>query len=370
MTIKAAADVKFIDDFDGLQAFCKRVEAHAWIAIDTEFLREKTYYSQLCLIQVATLDDIACIDPLTLNELEPLTELFTSPDLLKVLHSGGQDMETLSQTLGSMPTPIFDTQIGAALLDEGEQISYAALVKSMLDIELPKSQTRTNWARRPLSESQLSYAADDVRYLRDVYLKEVAALNALERLDWALDESAKLEQIGSTDTLGAGLLKKVKGQHMMSVMARAVIREIALWRENLAQEKNLPRKWVLPDQLLLDIGSHPVTEKKDLIEIPSITDKQIARYGDQLVGCVKSVYQHDESHWQSLLQRTQVNPAQQVEIKRLQKVVEIAANTHGIAQSLIASRKELERLVLDGAEIPLLSGWRAELVGPIEASAS
>lgn len=358
-------DGSYIDQTEELIEFCRRATEHSWIAIDTEFLREKTYYSQLCLIQIATQDEIACIDPLSIDDLAPLNALMTNTSVLKVMHSGGQDMETLYQTLGSMPTPVFDTQTAAALLGEGEQISYAGLVKSLLDIELPKSQTRTNWAKRPLTESQLAYAADDVRYLRDVYLKEVASLKVQNRLEWATQESRKLENVALYEPEPSGLLKKVKGQHLLPLIARAVVYELANWRELLAREKNLPRKWIIPDQVLLDLGTQPVTDVAALAEIPSLTEKQITRYGEQLVTCTKSALAYDESHWQSILRRTHITPAQQAEVKRLQKIVEQAATEHNIAQSLIASRKELEHYVLDGADIPVLHGWRLEVVGPL-----
>ncbi|MGV6816882.1 MAG: ribonuclease D [Thiotrichales bacterium] len=366
MTSINTAETQFINQPDTLKAFCERALKHNWVAIDTEFLREKTYYSQLCLVQIATLDEIACIDPLALNDLAPLEQLLTSPDLLKVMHSGGQDMETLIHTLGSVPTPVFDTQIAAALLGEGEQISYAALVKSLLNIELPKSQTRTNWAKRPLSESQLQYAADDVRYLCDVYLRETDALRALDRLDWALEESARLEKSGDLETQGIGLLRKVKGQHLMPVMARAIIRECALWREQIAQKRDLPRKWILPDKVLLELGETPVTETRDLKRIPSLTSKQISHYGEQLIACIKKVYEQDEAHWLNVLRPNKVTPEQQSEIKKLQKIVEKAARENNISQSLIASRKDLERYVLDGEDILLFSGWRKILVGSLE----
>ena len=195
----ANADILYIDTPSGLDAFCTQIKTADWIALDTEFLREKTYYPKLCLLQIATPDTVACIDPIALDDLSPLLEIIFDEDIIKVMHSGRQDMEIFFNIHGRPPSPVFDTQIAALLLGYADQIGYANLVREMLGVELDKLHTRADWSLRPLSADQLQYAADDVVYLADIYQKMIAQLTAMGRLAWLNED---FERLASPDLYG------------------------------------------------------------------------------------------------------------------------------------------------------------------------
>ncbi|HFD86962.1 MAG TPA: ribonuclease D [Gammaproteobacteria bacterium] len=346
-----------------LNELCERLSGKPWIAIDTEFLREKTYYPKLCLIQLASEDEIACIDPLKITDLAKFSELMVNPEVTKVFHSAAQDMETLQQTIGRLPTPIFDTQIAAALLGQGDQIGYAALVEKLLDIRLPKTQTRTDWSRRPLSSDQLHYAADDVRHLREIYKLQQPLLEQLGRTDWEREESAKLEIPEKYRPQPSLLLRRVKGQHGLSTRERAIIRELALWRETIAEKKNLPRKWILSDNTLVEIAQAELESRDDIGSIKSLTPRAVNQYGKQLFEITSRIRSLDNDAIKQLIPHQTLTAAENNRVKKIQKkLAEIAAET-GITQSLIASRKDIEHLVQGDRNIPLMESWRYDIAG-------
>ncbi len=357
-------DTQLINTAQALTSFCEQASSSDWLAVDTEFFREKTYYPQLCLVQVATAETIACIDMLGIENHTALAQLLTAQPVLKVFHSAGQDIEALSQTLGAYPNVIFDTQIGAAMLGLGEQISYAALVRQLLDIELPKSETRTDWTQRPLSTAQLHYAADDVRYLRAVFLQERSELQRLGRLAWAQEESLRLLEPSLYDPDPATLLKKVKGQQQLDARQRAILQTLAVWRETYARRKNLPRKWVLSDQAMLELTQLDTSTISSTQTLPKSTQKVIARYGKQLLPLIQSVTQADAQQWSQLAPPPAPTPEQLQQIKAWRRIVNKVSEEQKIAPSLLATRKALEQLVISKEKIPLLQGWRLELIRP------
>ncbi|HED17598.1 MAG TPA: ribonuclease D [Gammaproteobacteria bacterium] len=185
---------EYIDNDATLKNFCDELQQHDTLFLDTEFIRETTYYPVLCLIQVATAEHSACIDPITINDLSPLMDVLYNAKITKVVHAGRQDMEILFQLNGKLPSPLFDTQIAAAFLGYGEQIGYGELINRELGVQLDKSHSRTDWKKRPLSTAQVEYALDDVRYLAKAYPRLVEKLQSLRRLQWVQEESAGLEQ--------------------------------------------------------------------------------------------------------------------------------------------------------------------------------
>ncbi|HEY3488340.1 MAG TPA: ribonuclease D, partial [Gammaproteobacteria bacterium] len=184
-----------ITDAAALERLCTELANNPWLVVDTEFIREKNYYPKLCLVQIGNGDTLACIDTLAVKDLTPLCELLADPRCIKVFHAAGQDLEIFYYLTGAVPQPIFDTQLAAAFLGHGEQIGYANLVKTLLDVQLDKSHTRTDWSRRPLSSGQIEYALDDVRYLRDIYLHLRQALVQAGRLEWADEDSKALTAV-------------------------------------------------------------------------------------------------------------------------------------------------------------------------------
>ncbi len=352
-----------IDDQTALRDLCHRLGEKPWIAIDTEFLREKTYHPKLCLIQVASDEEIACIDLLAIDELDSLIDLLTDADVIKVFHSASQDMEALLYSFGTTPKPIFDTQIAAGLLGQGDQIGYAALVEKLLDVKLPKSQTRTDWSRRPLSPDQLRYAADDVHYLRQIYLLQREALTQLGRLDWALADARTLEDPEKYRPQPSAVLRRVKGQHQLPLRQRAIIRELALWREQQAIDRNLPRKWVLSDHALLELAQHPPANLEQLKAIDAIPTKTASRHGHRLLEIVENVLAMDDAEVARLVPQKKLTPEEIRQVKAVQKCLAEIGEKENLNPSILASRKEIEHLVQLDDDIPLMQGWRYDVAG-------
>jgi len=346
-----------------LNDLCERLRQKAWFAIDTEFLREKTYHPKLCLVQVASDDEIACIDPLAIDDLASFKALLTDPGVIKVFHSASQDMETLLHDLGVLPLPLFDTQIAAGLLGQGDQTGYAALVERLLDVKLPKSQTRTDWSRRPLSAEQLRYAADDVVYLRQIYPLQRERLERDGRLDWVLEDSAALAVPEKYQPQASAVLRRVRGQHQLPLRQRAIIRELALWREQQAARRNLPRKWVLSDNALLDLAQHPPRSLAQLRAIDSIPARTASHNGKALLEIVKRVQALDDSEISRLVPQKKLTPTETAQVKAVQKKLAEIGKAEGINPSLLASRKDIEHLVQLDDDIPLMRGWRRQVAG-------
>ena len=242
-----AHTILYIDTADALDSFCGMLRAADWIVLDTEFLREKTYYPKLCLLQVATPDSVACIDPLALDELTPLLEILFDEGITKVMHSGRQDMEIFYHLAGKLPSPVFDTQIAALMLGYPEQVGYASLVKGELGIELDKLHTRADWTQRPLSDDQIQYAADDVIYLVEIYQRLSEKLATLGRRDWLLEDFQRLTDADLYDNPPADAWQKVKGGNRLRGDSLSIMQALAGWREQVAQQKNRPKGWILRD---------------------------------------------------------------------------------------------------------------------------
>lgn len=364
-------DIQLIDNEPQLKALCERLSSKPWLALDTEFLREKTYHPKLCLIQVASDDEIACIDPLSIGDLDCFNARLTNPGITKVFHSASQDMETLLHDLGVLPTPLFDTQIAAALLGQGDQISYAGLVEKLLGKHLPKTQTRTDWSRRPLSSEQLTYAADDVRYLRKIYLMQYSELSENGRLAWVKEDCQALVSAEKYQPQPSAVLRRVKGQHQLPVRQRAVIRQLGLWREQQALKKNLPRKWILADDALLEMAQLPIKSEADLNSTSSVPKKTVERHGTELLKIIAQTRALDDKEITKLVPQQKLSPAQTAQLKQIQKKLADIAAENGLKPSILASRKEIEHLIQLDNDIPLMRGWRYELAGrEIEAMLS
>lgn len=254
----------YISTNEDLTAFCKRARAFSAIAIDTEFLREKTYHAKLCLVQVATPDECVVIDPLAIDDLGPLAELMTDVDTLKVFHACSQDMEVLCHALGSVPAPIFDTQVAAGFLGERAQCSYHNLVSTFCGVSLPKTESLTDWSRRPLSPKQIEYALDDVRYLIDAYRVIESKLHSLGRTAWVRDEIRPLADPVHYRSDPRAAFKRVKRVNACTRRQLAVARELASWREQRAETRDIPRKWVMSDEVLLALCKRAPQTVEDL----------------------------------------------------------------------------------------------------------
>ncbi|MHB8453277.1 MAG: ribonuclease D [Acidiferrobacterales bacterium] len=365
----------FIASNTELAEVCAELRAQAWIALDTEFMRERTYYAQLCLVQIGTPDLIVCIDPLSLDDLTPLLEVAYDPRVLKVMHAARQDMEVfcdLHRTNGkggtndnraapSVPRPVFDTQIAAAYLGYDDQIGYGALVKEITGVVLDKSHTRTDWTARPLSAEQLRYAEDDVRYLRDVYLHLALKLDETGRREWPNRDFAHLGDPLLYENDPRQAWQRIKHGHRLDQHTQLVLRELAAWRERAAQLSNLPRSWVLRDTMLTELAQKKPRDATGLASVSGMNEGALRKWGNQILAAIA---QGDTVNNDTLWQTPAVLTTEQMQIyRRMTAQVDKIAHEQRISPAMLGTRREIQRLVLGDLSVDLLSGWRREMIG-------
>jgi len=361
MIPKPPEHVATITDATVLAAFCDRMLARDWIAVDTEFLRESTYYPKLCLVQIADLEEIGLIDVLAIDDLSALAELLINPRVCKVFHSAEQDLEVLSQRFGPVPAPLFDTQLAAALVGQDDQMGYARLISALLGVDLPKGHTRTDWTKRPLPDGALDYAADDVRYLAVAYEVLRAKLTELGRENWLEDDMIVLAtpERFTVDTTRAW--RRLKQWHRLDGAGQQVLAQLADWREREAMASDRPRKWILADDAVYDIARRRPRTRADLEAIHSIAPKTAARHGQALLDCVVAA---DVSGNEPLAPTPQPpTAAEKSLIKTGMDILAERAGTLDIAAASIASRKEIAAIVAGDRDTRLLTGWRAQAAG-------
>ena len=348
---------------DELQQCCAALANSTFLALDTEFLREKTYYSKLALIQVANESSTYVIDPLALDNLDDFLELINNPDVIKVLHSARQDYEIFYNLQGHLPKPIFDTQVAASLLGYGEQIGYANLVKNLLDIEVDKSQTRTDWTRRPLNQKQLAYAASDVIHLAEIYPIMQQKLNDLNRADWLTNDFKQLTNISCYQIDQRSLWKKIKSANRLPARKLSIVQELADWRESQAIKRNLPRKRAMSDDVIVDIANQQPQTIAELREIRQINPRLNEQDLKQLLQCVNAGLDKPESEWPRFSRIHKPSTEQSAIVDILSAIVQLKASENSISPAFICSKKELVKLVCGDADSNLYQGWRKMLVG-------
>jgi len=349
----------YIDSDEQLIAFSREIASAEWMAVDTEFMRERTYYAQLALIQVASNNSFALIDTPALSSLAPLREVFSRDNCLKIMHSASQDMEVLDQSLGVMPAPLFDTQIAASFLGEADQIAYAAIVKQRIGVDLDKDQTRTNWLQRPLSPAQVGYAEADVLYLYELYDQLIAELKAGKRLEWAKVESQSLGEKMRQASEPELAWQRLKGLSRLRPEQQHIAKALASWREHRAQQRDLPREWILSKQALIGIAKAQPQSMRELGNIEGLNPKVAQRIGKQLL---KVVAEMPSGDYQPLVP-ADLSAEQRGLAKRIMARLRAIGEAQNIAPSLIANRSSIERLVAGERDLPLLKGWRAEVAG-------
>ncbi len=355
--------VRYIDTEAELSLLCDILVKSDWIALDTEFIREKTYRPQLCLIQVATEDVIACVDPIALENIDPLLDILYRDDITIVLHAASQDLEIFHLLRDALPTPIFDTQLAATVLGYGEQIGYANLVKQCLDISLDKAHSRTDWARRPLSEGQINYAADDVRYLRQVYHQLVQELADKGRTHWLKEEFTRLTNPATYRPDPSNIWRKLRGGGRLKGVQLAILQTLCEWREHRAIDSDRPRRWILKDDILLDLARIQPDSPDQLKQIRGLEEGAIKRHGDTWLGLIKKVQASPQDSWPVLKKSQILSSEQEATSDILMGLLRKYSAEHNISPAAIATRKEIDKLVIGEQNIPLLQGWRKDIIG-------
>jgi len=331
----------------------------AAVGVDTEFMRERTYYAQLCLLQLGTPGLSVCVDPLAIQSLDPLRPLMSASATCKILHAARQDLEVLAPVVGNV-APVFDTQVAAALVGFPAQVGYAELVSRIIGVELHKSQTRTDWSRRPLSAAQLDYALDDVRHLPPLREALGERLERLGRKDWFDEEMALLAgESYSVDPDLAWL--RIKAFTDLDPDRQRLARQLAAWRERRAISSNRPRGWILPDAALRDIVLQVPRDRRDLAGLRELPEGIRANSGPQLLELISAAAVPDPAA--PLPPRRRPDPQQLELVARLADATRRIGAALELAPEILATRRELERLANGHRDGPLLRGWRREVVG-------
>jgi len=349
-----------------LRDFCRTLKNVEFITVDTEFLREKTYYPKLCLIQVSGPDkEAAAIDPLADDiDLAPLYELLFDDSLLKIFHAGRQDMEIFFNLNGKIVYPLFDTQIAAMVCGYGDQVGYETLVREIAKVQMDKSSQYTDWSRRPLSQKQLDYALGDVTHLCDIYLKLRAELDKRGRTEWVFQEEDILLDPATYEMPLEDMWKRIKIRSPKP-KTLAVLRELAAWREEKAQKRNIPRGWVMRDEILAEMAAQAPQSVKDLKKIRNLSDDMAeSGTGEHLITVIKKGLASPQNSWPSVKKRKPPTPEISAKIDILKMLLKIQAATNDVAPKLIISNSDLERLATeDKPDITALKGWRYEVFG-------
>ena len=356
-------EILYVDNNEKLQKLCENIKNAPLLILDTEFIREKTYRAKLCLIQIATDDIIACVDPIALKDLTPLMAIINDKNKLKVLHSARQDYEIFYDLNKELPQPLFDSQLAASLLGYGEQVGYGPLVNKILGVQLDKAHTRTDWSKRPLSQAQIRYASDDVYYLRKLYPLLKEQLITQGREDWLNEEFDSLCNPELFVTLPKDAWKKVKGINRLRPRQLAAAKNIAEWREEIAIKKDRPRRWILADDILLAAAQLLPKNMSELESIVNIKKTTIDSSGETILNCVQKALKLDDSNLPATTKPKRLTADQEIVADLLMTQLKIVANEQNISPANIANRKTIEKIIYGETDIPLLKGWRYQLAG-------
>ncbi len=359
----------YITTADQLKEFCENLQSADVLAVDTEFVRERTYFHRIGLIQVGGAGHFGAIDPIAITDLTPLLELMKAPTKVKVFHAARQDLEILVRLCGQVIPPVFDTQIAAALVGWGAQISFAKIVYKALGKKIHKSETYTDWCRRPLSDSQIEYAIDDVRYLMPVYEKLMERLKKMGRLDWVQGEVNNWED-PNTFALPDPYKRFMKIKNLRSLRPRnlTVLQEIAAWREGEAVKRDCLAKAIIRDETLLEIARKAPKDEKGLSGIRGFYQKELSKSGTSILSAIGKAMEVPESELVELPESNGHATTRGVE-ELLSAYVQIRSEELKIEPSILADRKQIHSFVAhfeqkeDMEEHFLFQGWRKELIG-------
>jgi ribonuclease D len=350
-----------------LAAFCERLAGAELIAVDTEFMRERTYWPKLCLVQVAGPSEAAAIDPLAEGmDLAPLFALMRAPETLKVFHAARQDLEIFHRLMdGTLPKPVFDSQVAAMVCGFGDQVSYETLVGKLAKARIDKSSRFTDWSLRPLSSRQIDYAIADVVHLVPVYRKLAARLQQSGRADWLAEEMATLTNPATYAVDPLLAFRRVKSRSGNGRML-AVLRELAAWREREAQTRDVPRAWVLRDEALLEIAHHTPMTPDDLARTRGLAKKFAeSATGADVIAAVARGLGVPETECPETDVRREIPRGVAAVADVLKVVLRMKCDEADVAQRLVASSDDVEQIAALGeeAEVPTLQGWRRQVFG-------
>ncbi|MCP8463615.1 ribonuclease D [Pseudomonas sp. ZM23] len=363
----SALDIQWIRDDASLASKCQYWKELPYLALDTEFMRVDTFYPEAGLVQVGDGNAVWLIDPLLIRDWSSFAEVLEAPHVVKVFHACGEDLEVFLRLTGSLPQPLFDTQLAAAYLGMPHSMGYSRLVLEILGLDLPKDETRSDWLQRPLTDMQVRYAAEDVQHLAEVYVKLAPRLSE-RKLEWLLADGADLanNQTRISDPQEAYL--DVKLAWKLGRQQLAVLRELCAWREQQARLRNQPRNRVLREHTLWPLARFQPTDKVALARIDDMHPRTVRQDGDTLIALIAHAAKQPQEQWPQTLPEPlprEVTPL----LKKLREVGQKEAERQGMAPELMVRKKVLEALLKTGYpdgpyELPeSLQGWRRELMG-------
>ncbi len=345
-----------------LENACKSWVRSSVLGIDTEFVRERTYRADLGLVQISDGETAWLFDPLAVTSYESLRSMFENPKILKLLHSGSEDLEVLLNTIGALPEPLIDTQIACAMQGQSLQLGYHHAIKWLFDVDIDKDQTRSNWLKRPLSTRQLHYAAMDVVLLPEMFLALREKLEEAGRWSWLEEDVTRMQQIALTPVDPELVYMRFSGIGRMDHGTLQALKHLARWREGVAAEKNRARGFVISDSALLQLAREKPSSSKEIARIPNIHPVALARYEEALLGLIA-----DAGRDQAPVEKfEQLDGLQRQQINRMRNIVETRAKELGVEPALLASRRELEKLIrANKSDSPIperFLGWRKEII--------
>jgi ribonuclease D len=359
--------MRIITDTAELAAVCKEIAGHPYVTVDTEFIRETTFWPELCLIQLAWPGNGVIVDPLSGRlDLKPFFELMADSSVVKVFHAARQDIEIVYNLGGLIPHPVFDTQVAAMVCGYGDSISYDQLVYRITNAHIDKSSRFTDWKRRPLTDKQLEYALADVTHLRDVYQSIKANLEEQGRASWVSEEMEMLTSRETYDMPPENAWQRLK-LRVRKPRELALLQNIAEWREVKAREHNVPRGRIMKDEAIYEITGHPPKTIADLMGLRSFTrgfDKN--RYGAELLALVARTLETPKAQLPSMPAQRQAPEGSVAATEMLKVLLKLIVEKHGVAAKVIATVDDLERIAADdNADVAALKGWRRELFGEL-----
>lgn len=354
-----------ITDTAALADACSRLARHPYVAVDTEFLRETTYWPKLCVVQLAGPDVAVVVDALSPKlDLAPLMELMRDDRVIKVFHAGRQDIEIIFHLGGFIPDPVFDTQVAAMVCGFGDSISYDQLVNRITGHQIDKSSRFTDWARRPLTEKQLDYALSDVTHLRDVYHYLRASLAEQGRQDWVAEEMKVLTSRATYDLAPEDAWERLK-MRVRKPVELAILQELAAWREREARARDVPRSRVLKDETIYEIVAEQPTEPAKLATLRSLSKGfERSRAGEEIVAAVKRALAVPRDRLPAIPRGRPMPEGAGAAVDLMKVLLKLISENHGVAAKVIATVDDLEAVAADDdADVPVLKGWRRELFG-------
>lgn len=372
--LKLLKSFTYIDDTSKLDMACKTLSEASVLCVDTEFHRESTYYAEFALIQIASREACYLIDPLAIDDLAPLWALMLNPDILKVFHAARQDVEIIFNKTGQLPLPMFDTQVAAALLGYGLQVGFGNLVQKVTGKVLPKGESFTNWLKRPLTESQLSYAADDVIYLMPVYQHLSERLQATGRKVWLDEEQHVLCSLATYANDPGQIFWRIKGANRLKPRQLAVLRELAAWREQAAQKRDLPRRRLLQDEPMLSLARKTELNEAQMEHIRGLNNGIVRRFGSEILAAWQHGQDCPEEKWPQTSRAPRNSEGTEMRLELLMTLVRLRAERVEIASNILASRSDVAALASWAnhggnmnwdklPDTPCLHGWRKKLIG-------